>query len=376
MRQLHLMATLLAGVLIIGCAARYHTVHERSGGENAGGTPSASSDQTRRPGLPSAAVEVIDEHGASVRRVAAGRPFTVQPTKDSRDADDPPPSACRNPGLVAASYTFGGGSPLASTGAGACPPLAVSHQLPDPGVTTIVMVVTSDEGETAEAMMTLAVYDPAQPEGNDSGLTINAEPMSTRPGEPVSFSGDCAEAAKIEWDFGDGNQQTGASVVHAFATPGPFTVAARCPQTQEDGWLEGSLTVIVTEVPEHVADTANLPPDGPATGPVEQPDGVDAEFDTSGTATASSSSTSTAGGGDGSSEASSTSSDTGANATGTSTSSGTATANGSSTSTGASSSTGTGSSTGTSTGGSESDDDDQDPGDSPGQTPQQGPGQN
>jgi hypothetical protein len=370
--QLHLTAILMAGVLI-GCAARYHTVHDKNGGESAGGDPAASADQTRRPAPPSAAVEVIDEHGSSVRRVAAGRPFTVQPTKDSRDGDDPPSAACRNPGLRAASYTFAGGSPLASSGAGACPSLAVSHQLPDPGVTTIVMVVTSDEGETAEAMMTLAVYDPAQPEANDSGLTISAEPMSTRPGEPVSFSGDCAEAAKIEWDFGDGSEQTGASVVHAFATAGPFTVVARCPETQGDGWLEGKLTVVVTERPEHVADTGNVPPTGPATGPGEPADGdggvdagVDTEFETGGTATATHTSTSTASGGNGNS-VTSTSTATSTNATGTWSSSGTAIVT--------STASGTSSATSTDTGGTDGDDD-QDPDDSPGQTPQQGPGQN
>lgn len=265
----------LALLAVTGCAARYRTVHKVLGVEEE--IPKQDDgkvvDVLPMPQAPTAAVEVI-VNGTPVTKVTAGEDFVIRPTADSRDPDNGTPDSCANPGLIKAEYKVTDGAIKVATRASAapCTSLEVQHQIATPGTYQVTLVVTSDEGETANATMTLVVTpqaDPALP----GGFVVTADPLVAYPGDTITFHGDCADAKKITWAFADGVSGEGAHPQHAFAKAGAYEVKATCERADGSS-LDGSTSITI--LPKN-PDSPPSSDDDPPTGDDGQGAGDDAD---------------------------------------------------------------------------------------------------
>jgi hypothetical protein len=141
------------------------------------------------------------------------------------------------------------------------------------------MVVTSDEGETAYASMTLHVLGPSDPGDQDGGFLVIGRPMIVGVGQDINFSGICTTTKEhdINWTFGDGSTGQGAQVNHAFGKVGSYRIDAICREKATNGksWA-ASITVVVMNKPV-IPPTPSTPPGylnpippGPSDGNVGQ----------------------------------------------------------------------------------------------------------
>ena len=80
--------------------------------------------------------------------------------------------------------------------------------------------------------------------GNSQGLAASRVPTLMCPDTP-SCSDTSSPVSSYSWDFGDGNSDTGASVDHAYAEAGEYTVTLTI-ETNDGQTCETSKVVRVT----------------------------------------------------------------------------------------------------------------------------------
>ncbi len=210
---------------------------------------------------PTAAIEVIKD-GRYVTKVRVQEPTQIRPTADTVDPDDIGKSQCPNPGIFRAQYQIGTeASPEVNRGA-ACDELGVPYSFKTPGDYLITMTVTTEEGETAIASMTLHVVAANAPLDEDGGFMIKANPLIVGIGQEVNLNGICTtkKAHTISWQYGDGETGEGASTKHAYGKKGSYRIEAVCRETVSGGssW-NASVTVVVMDKPV-TPPSSNTPP--------------------------------------------------------------------------------------------------------------------
>lgn len=229
---------------------------------------------------PTARVEVV-WNGRSVTQVKVNEPTIIRPSADTLDPDDLGLSECTNPGIAKAAYQIAEeASPVVDRG-DRCEALSTPYTFKTEGVYLISMTVTSNEGETAMATMTLRVVGESNPDGF-GGFTITAIPLLAKVNQKIDFEGICTtpSAKVIRWTFADGAAGEGVITNHAYANQGSYLVEAKCEETQgEKRTWDASVTVVVmNDVPPFPLPTPVKPePPGPPVtpiGPTPPPPGV------------------------------------------------------------------------------------------------------
>lgn len=257
-----LVALAVLPLLASGCAARYRTIHKEAPAENTEPSGSDATPETKSPG-PSANVEVI-VGGSAVTQVKASDSFTIRPTATTVDPDNAVMANCPNPGILKADFTVSDGASLSSSRTAAqCDQLQVPYTIATPGKYTIKMTVTTDDGEKADASMTLIVT--ADTPTGPGGFVITATPIVTYTGDTVTFHGACENGA-IGWNYADGASGQGADTTHAYAGKGSYVVIAQCVRpsasSSTEAPLEATVTIVVLDKPGTTPET----PDGGTTG--------------------------------------------------------------------------------------------------------------
>ena len=122
----------------------------------------------------------------------------------------------------------------------------------DEGNFTVTLRVTDDDGDSTLAVASIAVTNvaptlvgPSGPTTGDEGTTLNWSATATDPGT--------TDVLTYNWDFGDGESATGASVFHAYLEDGVYTVIV----TVDDG-DGGSDVNTVTVTIGNMAPSFNL----------------------------------------------------------------------------------------------------------------------
>jgi PKD repeat protein len=179
---------------------------------------------------------------------------------DGTDSNDPDGT------IVSYDWDFGDGN----TGTGPQP----QHTYDTAGVYDVSLTVMDDAGDTSDPVATTATIDPA----NQAPTADPNGPYSGTVGVPVTFDGSGSNDPDgsidaYDWDFGDGNTDTGVSPTHTYATDGVFTVSLTV--TDDAGATDSATTTATIGLGNQppVAD-----PNGPYTGTV----GVPVAFDGTG----------------------------------------------------------------------------------------------
>jgi PKD repeat protein len=168
--------------------------------------------------------------------------------------------------IVAYDWDFGDGN----TGTGSAP----THTYAAAGTYNVTLTVTDDAGATDAAMTTATIgAAPQDPVADPSG------PYSGTAGFPVSFDGsgsfdpDGGAIVSYNWDFGDGNTDTGVSPTHTYASVGSYTVTLA---VVDDEGAVSAPEMATANIDVNQAPTAD--PNGPYSGVV----GVNVMFDGTG----------------------------------------------------------------------------------------------
>jgi PKD repeat protein len=154
----------------------------------------------------------------------------------SRDAD----------GTIASwAWDFGDGSPV-STDAG-----STSHVYASPGVYTVSLTVTDDDGAPSVEFTDEVTIEPPV------NLRPDAQFVATTTGLSVAFDGSGSSdsdgsIASWAWTFGDGSSSTSATPTHVYAAAGAYVVSLTV--TDDDGATD-SVTQSVTVVAPIPADS-------------------------------------------------------------------------------------------------------------------------
>ena len=116
--------------------------------------------------------------------------------------------------IVSYAWDFGDGQ----TGTGVSP----SHTYPSGNTYTVKLTVTDNQGATNQFQAPITVTDPPNTPPN-AAFSANVTNLT------VSFDGTGSNdpdgsIASYAWDFGDGQQGTGATPSHSYAVAGPYTV--------------------------------------------------------------------------------------------------------------------------------------------------------
>jgi YVTN family beta-propeller protein len=137
------------------------------------------------------------------------------------------------------------------------PSSIVSHAFSAPDNWTVVLRVTDSFGASSTAAITVPVVpnDPPTADIQVDSFQMLAGASATFSGvgswDPNSGSGDVI--ARYVWDFGDGTTAEGASVDHAFAIAGQYTVRLT---VTDSGGLTAFTTVTIVVVPNHAPTAA------------------------------------------------------------------------------------------------------------------------
>ena len=115
--------------------------------------------------------------------------------------------------IVSYSWDYDDGS---ADGSGVSP----SHSYDDVNVYTVTLTVTDDTNDTDQDTCVITIVDP-------NALTADAgADQDVDVGDTVNFdgSGSTGNITLYEWDFGDGDSNTGETTNHVYDTAGQFTV--------------------------------------------------------------------------------------------------------------------------------------------------------
>ncbi len=223
---------------------------------------------------PSARLEAVNK-GVSVTWAFVGSKVSFRPSADSLDLDYIDKSTCPNPGLSKAEYEVTG-SPKIAVERTDCTKLDSQERTFDkPGEYPVTLKVTSADGETAFASMTLKILAVGtKREDIEGGFTVHAKPIFAKEAQNIQFTGICELKGRltIAWDFGDSEKGSGLVSEHAYAKRGQYRVNATC--TNETGkTLQASLTVVIigTDVPKLPEVKVPVPSENPDTPPPTKP---------------------------------------------------------------------------------------------------------
>jgi PKD repeat protein len=133
--------------------------------------------------------------------------------------------------IVSYSWDFGDGAVVVPAEAEAANPLA-SHVFAEAGAYVVTLTVTNDSGKTATATETLEVAPLPKPQPTASFTLSPSSPVAER---SVAYDGSASSGGatpdavgtivSYDWDFGDGQQGTGVTVDHTFASEGTYVVS-------------------------------------------------------------------------------------------------------------------------------------------------------
>lgn len=246
--RLSLSAGLTVLMTLIGCRPAVYEIIKPNKDRRA---PDNLGPEELEKAAPTAAIEVI-RNGLSVTKVRVNEPTTIQPTADTVDPDDVAKSTCPNPGIVLAQYRMGSeASPIVNRGT-SCDTLSVPYTFTKVGDFLITMTVTSEEGETALASMTLHVIAENAPADENGGFLIKASPMIAGIGQDIALTGICttSKAHQISWILNDGTTGEGANLKHSYKATGPYRIDATCRETGTGGrsWT-AAVTVVIMQNP-------------------------------------------------------------------------------------------------------------------------------
>gem|GEM_PF-639845 len=128
-----------------------------------------------------------------------------------------------------ASYVWDFGDGSSATG------VQVSHSFDAPGVYTVELTVTDDDGDVGSSTLEISVIEkPNEPPVAvaDADVMTGYAPLAVNFDGSGSSDGDGTIASYV-WDFGDGASATGVQVSHSFDAPGVYTVGLTV--TDDDG---------------------------------------------------------------------------------------------------------------------------------------------
>jgi PKD repeat protein/subtilisin family serine protease len=132
---------------------------------------------------------------------------------------------CTDPGTVDVLqfvWSFGDGSADANGS-------AVNHTFANQGNYTVRLTCTDGDGGAASQTLTHSVSNLAP-----TFVSALVSPTPSNEGQPVNFSGSCADAGSLDilsysWNFGDGSPNlSGRNVTHTFPDDGNFTITLTC----------------------------------------------------------------------------------------------------------------------------------------------------
>ena len=139
------------------------------------------------------------------------------------------------------SYTWGFGDGTADKGS------TVSHTYSDSGFFTLTLTVIDNDGATGELVFLFNVIDDSVPASIEPFAMFSLNGSSITKDNFVHFDGSDSydsdgEVVEYFWDFGDGQNATGAIVDHQYVSEGTFTVTLTV--TDNDGLMSDSLEQI------------------------------------------------------------------------------------------------------------------------------------
>ena len=149
-----------------------------------------------------------------------------------------------------------------------------AHRYAAPGKYTVHLTVTDNAGAQASAAHDLDIAPPP----NQPPVAVINGPLTGLAAQPLTFDGGGSHdpdgtITTFAWDFGDGTQGSGATVNHAYAAPGAYTVVLTV--TDDRGAQAGAQqSVQVT-----AAAAANQPPVAVMAGPWAGVAGAPLTFD-------------------------------------------------------------------------------------------------
>lgn len=129
--------------------------------------------------------------------------------------------------------------------------ITTSHVYNRPGTFDVTFTARNEDGAARDSL-SVTVLPPPQPARI---LSVNATPNPVEEGELVRFDSDVEGASPValEWDFGDGNADTGPSPTHTYDEPGQYPVHLLA--SNEDGRDRDSLIVQVERVRPEICET-------------------------------------------------------------------------------------------------------------------------
>lgn len=201
-------------------------------------------------GLPTARVIVLKD-SLQITKAAVGETLDITPSKDTFDFEDlTAVDRCQDqPGIVRVAYKIDD-ELLETVTRKKCESLAIKNVFTQPGVYKINMVVFTNENDTAESTMTLAI---GQADQNFAGFMIQG-PVLGKTNESLEYSGICKtnESFEISWEMGDGNTTKGDKINYVYDKKGQYLIIAEC-KTSTQKYL-AALTVVITDSKVNIDD--------------------------------------------------------------------------------------------------------------------------